>query len=95
MTTPQEFARQFIERLKRASDGEKELRAIVKEMDSLVYSATKAPVSREYKLRIVDLMNEALPRPLGTPKTVAGFIKEADNKRYLQLVQSLRSLLEG
>lgn len=95
MTTPKEFARQFVERLQNAPDEARAIRSIAEDLSSLVYSSTKEPVSLEYKLQIVNLMADAFPRPTTPSTNYIGILKEADNKRYLQLVQSLRTLLQG
>lgn len=91
MATKEELARGYAERLRTALDENAEFGRIAGEIDGLTYANTGNPISEPDKLRIVDLIQSELSPP--TRSDGFGFLKEAENKHYLLLVQSLRAQL--
>jgi len=90
MASTQDLARDYARRLRTASDQKAEVQAIAAEIDSLTYTDTGGPITFIDKQRIVEGMNEEFSI---STKGATGILKEADNKKYLDLVKELQKLL--
>jgi hypothetical protein len=92
MATYQELADDYVSRLRRAQDEEAEIGLIAEELNSLIYTETRLPLTLDDKLSVVALMQGKFSISKKAEGKV-GILKEADNKRYLDLVKALRELL--
>ncbi len=78
MPTQTELAVEFAERIRSASS-QWEVKQVLSEIDRLVYEADRRPVSREYKVSLLEQIVEILR---------AGIVRKSfDNAEYLALVQ--------
>jgi len=94
--TADELADQYVRDLRSADDKDAEIRRISHSIKSLIYDKDDSPISVEDERRIVDGIRNRL---LTENKRVRGegftwLLKEADNKRYLELVTMLQALLK-
>jgi hypothetical protein len=89
MASFQELAVEYANRLRSMTD-RSELRQLATELNSLTYAKDSAQLSTGDKQKIVNLIITELspPRSAGHGPV----LKEADNKRYLELVKLLKEL---
>ncbi len=93
MASFREIADGYLQRLVDARDEQAEISAIAADIHALTYQESGRSISAGDKLVIVEIMEGRLSAPKPTPIGRVGILKEADNKRYLVLVSSLRNLL--
>jgi len=91
MATFKEHAIAYAERLRGAEDPAAEAERIAAEIQDLKYAKSRKPLSLEDREKIVNYVTEALADVRRGP----GMIKEADNRRYLEMVQALMTLVRG
>lgn len=87
MATYNELAKQYLQQLREAADKKSEVQRIVKDINELIYSLSKDPLSKEDKIKIVELMRESLNEGIIT--------KAADNTEYLNLIAQILKDIGG
>ena len=90
-----ELATQYVHSLAETADKDLAIRKIAREINGLAYADTGKHLSVESKLQLVALFQKKLLDP-DTRTDSQGrhwILKEADNKRYLELVGALKDLL--
>jgi hypothetical protein len=92
MATFQQKGFQYAERLKQSSDMVSEANAIAKEIDNLVYSKNRKPLTLEDKKKIVEAISEQFTQTAGEKLDM---VTESDNRYYLELVNHILLLLGG
>ena len=93
MTLPKEWGEKYARRIEASADPQAEVQAVANAINGLVYTSDNSPISAADKKLIVDLIEDELKQ--GPREGLVWIQKEAENKRYLQLVQSLRLLVKG
>jgi predicted nucleic acid-binding protein len=91
MASFQDLAEEYAARLRGAFDEQAEINEIATEIGGLIYTSTKNGISKADKLRIVELIEEEFSISNQTGRV--GILKEADNRKYLDLVKDLKDLL--
>lgn len=91
-SSPKQLAERYLLRLRDASDPSVEIENIAFEIKKLTYENGNT-ISKETRLSIADLMEWSLPPSKVTSGGSVGILKESDNKKYLDLVKSLKGLL--
>ena len=97
MATLEELAEQYAEKLRSTTNHSYEIEQIALEIRGLVYTNNNStPITADIRLQIADLVRTKLLHK----KTIADdgrtwIAKEADNKQYLIMVQSLTAMLKG
>jgi hypothetical protein len=82
-----ELANQYLKQLRESTDKKSEVQKIVKSINDLIYSESKAPLSKEDKIKIVDLIRKSLSE---------GIIEKAgDNAEYLNLIDQILEDIGG
>ena len=87
-----EHAQQYADRLNEAQDPKAEATTIANEISSLRYKGSGKPLSDADKEKITQLIGTKRPTTQQQEGEI-GIIKEADNKRYLDVARALRDLL--
>ena len=86
MSSLNELSESYSKKLKSASDKKLAVKSIYEEIENLEYTQTKKPISKEDKKKILEQIKQKVIGDV--------FIKEADNKEYLALLNHFLSLLE-
>ncbi len=84
--TKQERAKQYIKWIE--EDRINGADRVLKSINSLVYSETDKPISKEYKIAILEEMIELLPSD-------GLLLEHADNASVLQLIQIVKAKIES
>ena len=93
MATRRELAEKYAQRLRQASDPKTEAIGVASTILEVTYTDSGEPLSLEDR--------EGLVRQIGTeltevqPASGGRMLKEADNRRYLEVVQALMALVRG
>lgn len=95
MASFDELADEYARDLRDATDRASEVRRVARSINGLTYISSGQPLTNEAKLRIADLIKEKLLESTTTTDDQGRvwILKEADNKKYLELVGALKKLL--
>jgi hypothetical protein len=93
MAGKKELAGKYATRLRVASNKAAEVREIAREIDKLTYSESNKSISKADRLEIVAFIEIDLALQSQETDGTYGILKEADNKKYLELVKALKELL--
>ncbi len=85
--TKEEIAKQYLRWLEE-DNSELGIQRVVNSLDSLLYSKSKVPVSKEFKLSIVAEMEQLTPGH-------GAILEHADNKAILLLIQTVKAIIEN
>ncbi len=96
MASSEELAQEYAKQIHDSVNPASEVHKVAEKINSLVFTRTQAPLSKSEKDEIADLIGTILT---GRKSVVdnAGrtwILKEADNKKYLELVGALKDLLK-
>src|SRR5574344_1727731 len=100
MATTLELAKVYAERIKNAKNRFEELAKIEKEIDALIYSTTKKPVSNEFKLFIYEeikrlLSEEGVQKAFSRTQENKQIFNATDNSSILTTINTITNKLKG
>lgn len=94
MATLEELAKEYADTLRSSEDAAAEVKRIAREIDGLYYPSSGQRLPGHQKLRLVDMIrDQLLAEKTAADSGLVWILKEADNKKYLELVAALKKLL--
>jgi hypothetical protein len=96
MATLAELAESYAARIRVASNKQSAIEGIAREIHSITYAGTDERLDQAAKIRLVSDVSSAISKQIQAARRATGdveIIKEAENKRYLELAQALMELV--